>query len=89
MIKMKHDEECELLPGGAYHGRTIGNPPMQIPCHCLAREHAQRNAMCLHLYLHLYTEDLDGTYYCIKCNQWIDENEDTEVWPVGYIVTSD
>jgi len=45
--------------------------------------------MCLHLYLHLYTEDLDGTYYCIKCNQWIDENEDTEVWPVGYIVTSD
>jgi len=39
--------------------------------------------------LHLYQRDLDGTYYCIKCNHCTDENEDTEVWPIGYIVTSD
>jgi hypothetical protein len=32
-----HDSQCEQLPGGEYHNRTIGNPPMLIPCHCEAR----------------------------------------------------
>jgi hypothetical protein len=30
-----HDQECENLPGGTYHGKTIGSLP--IPCHCVAR----------------------------------------------------
>jgi hypothetical protein len=39
-----HDDRCEQLPGGEYYGKTIGNPPMAIPCHCPARESGTRRA---------------------------------------------
>lgn len=39
-----HDDQCEQRPGGKYHGRTIGNPPMPIPCHCRARESGRQKA---------------------------------------------
>jgi hypothetical protein len=43
---VKHDAECEVRPGGAYYGRTVKytNPPMQIPCHCVAREQGRKQA---------------------------------------------
>jgi hypothetical protein len=39
-----HDSKCEQLPGGAYFGRTIGNPAMPIPCHCEARAAGRKRA---------------------------------------------
>jgi hypothetical protein len=43
-----HDDQCEIRPGGEYHGRTIGgdasHDPMQIPCHCAARADGRQAA---------------------------------------------
>ena len=41
---MMHDEQCEQRPGGEYEGRTIGVPPMPLPCHCAARDQGRRQA---------------------------------------------
>lgn len=39
----RHDSQCENLPGGQYHGKTVGevfggtSTMTPIPCHCPAR----------------------------------------------------
>ena len=47
-VTAEHDVRCEILPGGEYHGKTIGGgggyEPMQIPCHCPARADGRRQA---------------------------------------------
>lgn len=35
-IMSDHDDKCELRPGGAYDGLSLGGRP--IPCHCSARK---------------------------------------------------